>query len=432
MMARFVTDETLIGNYQMALNFAILLTFFTFPIATVLFPAFAKLDSRNEPQLLKTVFTSSVKYTSLLLVPATTALMVLSNPMVSTLFGREKWLYAPFFLVLYVTNNLGALVGSLSMNSLLSGLGETRILMRLGILSVAIAVPLGYFLVPTLGIVGVILGTIIAGLPSMLLGLHWTWKRYGVKADFASSAKILVSSAVAAITAYLSFTFLNASDWIRLAVGGASFLAVYILVAPLVGAISQTDIDNFRSMFSGLGVISKLINSLLDLIERIARNRPRKKTVLMMVGVALITIALSALIAVTLDKTSNLRIPSVGTLYTRGVEAYGGELNLTEEGVQYLDWGTIYPGTLANRTINLRSKSNVNTTLHLNSLNWTPANISQYFNLSWNYSGMAITPNETISVTLTLEASTSNSLIDYMIANDVNGFSFEIVITADG
>jgi hypothetical protein len=41
--------------------------------------------------------------------------------------------------------------------------------------------------------------------------------------------------------------------------GGALFLATYLTVAPLIGAINQTDINNLRAMFSGLGIISKLL-----------------------------------------------------------------------------------------------------------------------------------------------------------------------------
>jgi O-antigen/teichoic acid export membrane protein len=93
MMGSFC-DLAMIGNYRIATNFAILLTFFTVPISTVLFPAFSKLDSIKEPQLLKTVFTSSVKYTALLLVPATMALMALSHQIISTTYGG-KWSYAP-------------------------------------------------------------------------------------------------------------------------------------------------------------------------------------------------------------------------------------------------------------------------------------------------------------------------------------------------
>jgi len=267
MMAFFCSD-IMIGNYRAATNFAVLLTFFTFPIATVLFPAFSKLDPQNEHQLLKNIFTSSTKYTALLLVPATMAVIVLSKPMISTLFG-EKWVYAPLFLTLYVINNLFVVFGSLSMGSFLAGLGETKMLMKLSLLTLSIGLPLAFLLIPTLGITGVILGTIFAGLPSMFLGLHWIWKRYEAKADFKSSTKIFTASAIAAITTYSFLTFINAADWITLITGGIIFLAAYTITAPTIGAINQSDINNLRTMLSGLGIISKLMNIPLVLAERI-------------------------------------------------------------------------------------------------------------------------------------------------------------------
>ena len=269
-MMAFYCSDIMIGNFQAATNFAVLLTFFTIPISTVLFPAFAKLDTQKEPQLLKTVFTSSVKYTAMLLVPATAAVMVLSKPMISTLFG-EQWIYAPFFLTLIVISNLFSCFGSLSMGSLLTGLGETKTLMKLSMLTLLIGLPLAFLLIPNLGIVGVILGTLLAGLPSMFLGLHWIWKHYKVTADWESSAKILVASALAAATTYIPLNFLSAAEWIKLAIGGSIFLTAYILAAPMIGAINQSDINNLRAMFSGLGIISKLMNLPLFIAEKASR-----------------------------------------------------------------------------------------------------------------------------------------------------------------
>jgi len=269
MMAIFCTD-LMIGNYQAAVNFAVLLTFFTFPISTVLFPAFSKLNPQNEHKLLQTVFTSSIKYTALLLVPATMAVMVLSKPMIYTLFG-EKWIHAPFFLTLYVISNLFAGIGSLSLWSLLAGLGETKTLMKLSIITLLFSLPLAFLLIPTLRIVGVIIGSLIAGIPSLFLGLHWIWKRYKAKADLKSSTKIFIASAIAAITTYIPLNFLNTAEWIKLITGGIIFLAAYTITAPTIGAINQSDINNLRTMFSGLGFISKLMNIPLVLAETVAR-----------------------------------------------------------------------------------------------------------------------------------------------------------------
>jgi O-antigen/teichoic acid export membrane protein len=265
-MAAFV-DTDMIGNYRIAVNFATLLSFFIAPISTVLFPAFSKLDPVNERPILKTVFSSSVKYTALLLAPATLAMIVLSQPIISTIYG-DKWLSAPAFLSLYVLHYLFSILGSLSLHSVLSGIGETRMIMKLNIVTLCIGIPLAFLLIPALEIVGLLLCILLAGIPSLFIGLHWIWKRYEIKADFGSSAKIFAASILSAVAAYLFLALSNTAAWIALMVGGIIFLATYMITAPFIGAISQADIHNLRAMFSGLGIVSKLLEIPLALIER--------------------------------------------------------------------------------------------------------------------------------------------------------------------
>ena len=267
MMASFC-DNTMIGNFQIALNFAILLTFITGPISTVLFPAFAKLDLINDHQLLRSAFSSSVKYGAFLLLPATLAVMVLSEPMVSVLFG-EKWVYSAFFLTLYAANNLLAFFGNLSLGSFLFGLGETKMLMKLGLITTICGVPLAFLLVPSFGILGVILGGILSGLPGMCWGLYWIWKRYGVRADFGSSARILLASAMAAAATLVFLDLFRVTEWLRLVAGGTIFIAVYIVSAPLVGAINQNDTKILKVMLGGLGIVSWIVNMVLAIMEKL-------------------------------------------------------------------------------------------------------------------------------------------------------------------
>ena len=87
--------------------------------------------------------------------------MVLSKPMVSTLFG-EKWTYAPLFLTLYVINNLFVIIGGLTLRNFLAGLGETKMQMKLSLITLLIGIPLSLILIPSMGIIGLILTTIIA------------------------------------------------------------------------------------------------------------------------------------------------------------------------------------------------------------------------------------------------------------------------------
>jgi len=270
LMAIYCTDAV-IGNYQVAAQFATILTFFTVPISTVLFPAFSKINLENENELLQTIFASSIKYTSLILVPATMALMILSKPMVGTLFG-EKWAQAPFFLALYVINNIFSVFGSLTLGSLLAGIGETKTRMKLSLITLAIGIPLATYLIPLMGIIGLILTTIIAGKPSLVTGLYWIQKKYKAKIDINSSIKILVASAAAAAATFLLVNLIMFADWMELTAGATTFIVTYLITAPTIGAINKTDINNLKTMFSGLGVISKILNVPLNTMDKLSKS----------------------------------------------------------------------------------------------------------------------------------------------------------------
>ena len=88
LIAIYCTD-LIIGNLQVALNFAFIVTFFVMPVITVLLPAFSKLDSQKERETLGNVFQFSVKYASLLIVPVAFAVIALSQPGVSAIFGEK-------------------------------------------------------------------------------------------------------------------------------------------------------------------------------------------------------------------------------------------------------------------------------------------------------------------------------------------------------
>ena len=268
LMAIYCTDVA-IGNYQVATQFATTLTFFTIPISTVLFPAFSKINPQDENGLLQTVFASSIKYTSLILVPATMALITLSQPIVGTLFGK-KWTQAPLFMSLYVINSLFALFGSLTIGSLLAGIAETKMQMKLSLITLTIGIPLSLTLIPMMGIVGLILTTIIASKPSLAIGLRWARKKYKTKIDMNSSIRILIASIAAATTTFLAINFVSYTEWIELTIGMVAFAATYLITAPALRAINKSDIDNLKTMFSGLGTLSKIINIPLNAMEKLS------------------------------------------------------------------------------------------------------------------------------------------------------------------
>lgn len=161
-----------------------------------------------------------------------------------------------------------------------------------------------------------------------------------------------------------------------------------------------------------------------------------KKTVLLILVVAAITIILNTAISIWISRLHNWYAPSIGTIYTIGVKAYEGDLNVQDEKA-YVDWGTVYPGTSTNRSFYIQSESNIEITLKLELANVTfldsygknvTASTNSYMNLTWNYTNTPINPSQVIYVTLNLSVSSDISFINYLITNNVTKFSFDIHI----
>lgn len=153
-----------------------------------------------------------------------------------------------------------------------------------------------------------------------------------------------------------------------------------------------------------------------------------KKTLFLILIVALASVALTTTISIMLSKTSNFTLPSLGTVKTIGVEVYWDQ-NL-ENKTETINWDEVWVGSSKNVTVYIRSISNYQIILNLNATDWNPADVSDYMNLSWDYNGTLLNPGETIPVMLTLSIPSSYSFVNYLIDNDVQNFNVDIHIIA--
>jgi O-antigen/teichoic acid export membrane protein len=217
---------------------------------------------------LRNVFQSSVKYAALLTVPVTFAIMSLSEPLVFTLFAGE-YSYAPLFLTLIAVSYLYAGLGNLSLGNFLNGQGKTKVVMNLTLITMGMGLPLSLMLIPAFGIVGLIVTTLVAGIPSLAVGLWWVKRNFGATVDWVSSTKIFIASAISAAITYVAISQLTIPHWVKLVAGGIIFLVAYFIVAPLIRAIDENDVNNLREMVSDLGPFSPLFQIPLDIVEKL-------------------------------------------------------------------------------------------------------------------------------------------------------------------
>jgi O-antigen/teichoic acid export membrane protein len=257
----------IVGNYGIANTFAVLIMFFATPITTILFPAFSKLDVQKERDTLQYVFQYSVKYASLLVVPAAAVVIVLAQPGIGVLF--PDYTTAPLFLALLAINYLYTALGNLSVGNLINSQGQTRFNLKLALLTSAIGFPLSIILIPLFGIIGLIITALTAGIPSLIIALLWLKKKYGLTVDWQSSARILLSAAAAAAITYAVIFELNFIRWIALIVGAVVFLLSFLLAILLTRAITRSDINNLHGMCGGLGPLRRPLHFFLNFIEKL-------------------------------------------------------------------------------------------------------------------------------------------------------------------
>jgi len=270
LLAVYLTNQT-VGNYNLAVNFTVLVSFFVIPVQTLLFPAFSKIDAKKEPQTLQSAFQNSVKFSSLLIVPAAFMVISLSQPAIATLFPG-KYLDSPIYLSFYLMIFIYTAFGHLSNPNLIKSQGETKIHLILFIINNAVGLILAYTLIPTYGAIGLISTLLISALPYMIISTFWIKKTYNATINYKSSIKIIASSLISAAITYGATNIFQLPSIILLAMGATIYFISYLITAPLIGAINKNDTKTLKELIQPLGPLAKILNIPLNIIEKITRK----------------------------------------------------------------------------------------------------------------------------------------------------------------
>ncbi len=264
----YTTDNAIIGNYTISANFIVLITFFATPITTMLFPAFSKFSRKEERETLQNFFRYSVKYGSLLVLPVAFLVISLAEPAVSTLFGNT-YNSAPLFLALLALTYVYTAFGSLSIDNLIKSQGHIKYYLILTSITACIALPVGAILILYFGVLGLLITGLTTGVPGLILGLRFIQKNYNVTIDWSSSIRIIISSLLPTIVAYLVVSNLALASWIRLIIGVITFIMVLTLSLLFTKAITRSDINNLRELTSNFGPVTSISDMALKILQKL-------------------------------------------------------------------------------------------------------------------------------------------------------------------
>jgi O-antigen/teichoic acid export membrane protein len=273
-LAHFASNVE-IGNFRATWNFTQFMMILVYPITTAMFPMFSKMDPKLQSRDLGRGFVLAVKYTSLLMIPASVAVMVFSRNLIYLTYG-SGYAFAPQYLVLLSALYLLTAISYLVLGSFLNGVAETRTVLKMSVLTVAVYLPLGPALAWVWGPYGLLVAYILSNAASTVYGIRQISAKYYARPNLRVGKRILLAAFAAAVPtiALIQLDRLGVGA-VNLIVGGLLYVLVYLTLAPILGAVSKQDILNLRTLLSSTRVVAKLVNPVFSYESKLLSNTRR-------------------------------------------------------------------------------------------------------------------------------------------------------------
>ena len=258
-----------IGNYKIATNFSTFITVFASSISISLFSAFSKLNVEKDRNSIEKMFKLSVKYTSLIIIPASIAISLLSKNIVDSLYGSQ-YQTSPGYLSLYILGFLCTSLGEFVIRPLFNGQGDTRTTLKVNSLNTVSSISLASILIPKHGVPGLIASVLISKLISNSYGLYQIKRMYRISLEWTSAMKILTASLSSFLLSYFLVKLTPITNPIYiLTLGGTVYLTSFIAFAPIFGAVNEKDLENLENLTHELPIVNHITRYILRLEKKI-------------------------------------------------------------------------------------------------------------------------------------------------------------------
>ena len=266
------TSDVDVGNFKAALNFVALLTALTGPVVMALLPAFSKLDKDDDQ--VKTFFTLTTKYMSLLMVPAITIIIIFSKELIDIIYGTS-FLSAAFFLSLSAIPFFLVSLGRFTLGSLFNGLGETKATLKMTLINFIVFISLAPLLTKTHNVPGLIIALLFSGSASTILGAYMAKTKFDAQPDYKNMVKIYVVASISALPALLTIHFLPLQPLLKVLVGSSTYLFTYATIIPLVRIINGAELEGICQTINKIRLLKSLAKPLLTYTRKLTAKMER-------------------------------------------------------------------------------------------------------------------------------------------------------------
>lgn len=270
----FFSSNIEIGNLNVATKLTSTINILVFPFS-VLFPAFSKLTPDSKE--FKRLFKISVKYTALLIVPASIVIAIISEEIVYAFYGYNYTL-APSYLSLHVLNFLFSGIGSMVTVHLLNGVGETKTILKANVMRILTLIPLLPVLTMLYGVPGLLIATLLSVIPPILYQLYVAFKKFKLRLDINSTIKIYLTSFTSAIPLFIFIQLSPLTVFLNLLLSCVLYMFTFLTIVPLTKTLTEADLTDLRMITKRIRIIGFFTEPVFRYEEKILNlfKKPRR------------------------------------------------------------------------------------------------------------------------------------------------------------
>jgi O-antigen/teichoic acid export membrane protein len=189
---------------------------------------------------------------------------------VKVIYGISYPLTAQY-LRLHSIDFLSLLFGAQVTGSMLNGQGKTSVIMKSSVVSLCIGSILGWYLIPRLGIPGLILAMIL-NKGALVYNLYWIKKNLNITPPLKTSLKIFISACISYIVTNTLFLIVPLLGLYNIIVGGGLFILIYLTMILLTRTLTLEDIQNLKNILGAMGPLTPIFNVFLGFFEKFLIN----------------------------------------------------------------------------------------------------------------------------------------------------------------
>jgi stage V sporulation protein B len=263
----FFASDSAVGNFKAATNFAMLMTVLSVPIQTALLPAFSKLSLGKDNGIIS-FFKLANKYTAIIVVPVTIALVAFSSPIVQIVYG-STYDSASLYLSVYCLVYLLVGFGYLTLASFYNGLAETKVNLRISLIIFVVLALLSPLLASIYSVVGLIAAYLIANSAGQIYSSYYARKKFKVEFDTPSLLKIFLITGLSSVAPVLILRFAGLSAVLSLVIGAPLYLFSYLSLMPLTRTVTLSELKQVTHVVQRTALLAWVAKPVIAYQQRL-------------------------------------------------------------------------------------------------------------------------------------------------------------------